>query len=121
MIRVVIHVPQHFHHNEISCAASLLGALLEVQERMDCWVFDPAKCTVGGKHQEGCLHLVPINAPPYECALPPVSIQIVKSIRYTTAENEGAEPPRLCVIHDLVGAPDFFLQEILKLSYGTKR
>ena len=103
------------------CAASLLGALLEVQEHMNVWVFDPLLCTVGSKHQEGSLQLVPINAPPYHCALPPVSIQIVKSIRYTTSENEGAEPPRLCIIHDLVGAPDFFLQEILKLSYGTKR
>ena len=112
MIRVIVHVPQHFHHNEISCAAYLLGALLEVQEKMDCWVFDPDKCTVGGKHQEGCLHLVPINAPPYECALPPVSIQIVKSISYATSGNEQST---------LVGATDFSLQESLTLTYGTKR
>ena len=90
------------------CAFNLYYAL-EVQEKMDRPMFDPAKCTVGGKNHDGCLYLIPKNAPPYVDALPPVSIQIVKSISSSTKE-----------ISSFVGGDDIFLQEILPLNYGSK-
>ena len=104
-------MPVNFPHNEISCAASLLGALLEVQQKgLRTFFFDPAKSTIGDKNQDGCLYLSPMKAPPYKCALPPVSIQIVKSISKQGSNNEVS----------LFVGTDFFLQEILPLNYVSK-